>query len=219
MTNPADPQLRKDFLAAMGRVAATVTVVTTDGPAGWAGATVTAMSSVSADSTRPTLLVCVNAQGPSAAAIKTNAVFCVNVLAEDQTYIADGFANRFKTSGGDKFFSGSWSKLSTGAPFLDDAVAAFECRLVASPQIGTHFVFVGEVEAIHGAPDRNPLIYVQRGYGRAVRLDAAGPALETESQQATAGARKGFRFKDAAIGAGAMLMLALAGIALRQWLI
>lgn len=217
MSTPADPQLRSDFLAAMGRVAATVTVVTTDGPAGWAGATVTAMASVSADSKRPTLLVCVNAQGPSAAAIKTNAVFCVNVLAEEHSYIADGFANRFKTAAGDKFFSGSWSKLATGAPFLDDAVAAFECRLVASPQVGTHFVFVGEVEAIHTAPDRHPLIYVQRGYGRAVRLDAAGHTPAPPGQQSKGLAERRFCLRDAAAGAGVMLLLALAGLALRQW--
>ena len=43
----------------MRQVAATVTVVTTDGPAGQAGATVSAFSSLSADP--PSVLVCLKA--------------------------------------------------------------------------------------------------------------------------------------------------------------
>ena len=42
-------ELRQDFLQGMSFVAATVNVVTTDGPAGRSGVTVSAMSSVSAD--------------------------------------------------------------------------------------------------------------------------------------------------------------------------
>ena len=41
--------LRDRFIAGMARAATTVNVVTTDGPAGRAGVTVSAMSSVSAD--------------------------------------------------------------------------------------------------------------------------------------------------------------------------
>ena len=41
--------LRQDFLDGMSFVAATVNVVATDGPAGRVGTTVSAMSSVSAD--------------------------------------------------------------------------------------------------------------------------------------------------------------------------
>ncbi len=49
--------LRQDFLDGMSCVAATVNVVATDGPAGRAGVTVSAMSSVSADTEKPVLLV------------------------------------------------------------------------------------------------------------------------------------------------------------------
>ena len=49
--------LKKRFFDGMSQAACTVNVVTTDGAAGRAGVTVSAMSSVSADTPRPTLLV------------------------------------------------------------------------------------------------------------------------------------------------------------------
>ena len=55
-----DPLLRQRFLNGMGLAACTVNVVTTDGPAGRHGVTVSAMSSVSADMDQPTLLVCIH---------------------------------------------------------------------------------------------------------------------------------------------------------------
>jgi len=65
----------------MRQVAATVTVVTTDGPSGQAGATVSAFTSLSADP--PSVLVCLRADSRIARAVQDNGVFCVNVLPED----------------------------------------------------------------------------------------------------------------------------------------
>ena len=61
--------LRDRFLQGMSCAAATVNVVTTDGPGGRAGVTVSAMSSVSADGDAPTLLVCVHEKSPTARTI------------------------------------------------------------------------------------------------------------------------------------------------------
>jgi flavin reductase len=72
--------LRDQFLASMGNAACTVSIVTTDGTAGRQGATVSAMSSVSADTPQPTLLVCINETSATVQAIKVNGVFCVNLL-------------------------------------------------------------------------------------------------------------------------------------------
>jgi len=70
---------RDTFLEGMSRAASTVSIVTSDGPAGKVGVTVSAMSSVSADSERPSLLVCVNKNSRSADVIRENGRFCVNV--------------------------------------------------------------------------------------------------------------------------------------------
>ena len=73
-------ELKTIFLEGMSVAATTVNVVTTDGDAGRAGVTVSAMSSVSADTQRPTLLVCINENSSAAAAILENGVFCVNIF-------------------------------------------------------------------------------------------------------------------------------------------
>jgi len=111
----ADPALKDQFLGAMGRAVCMVNVVTTDGPAGRFGATVSAMSSVSADMSPPTLLICIHQGGATAPALVRNGVFCLNILREAQQGVADCFAGRVKTASGDKFDCANWSRNPTGA--------------------------------------------------------------------------------------------------------
>jgi flavin reductase (DIM6/NTAB) family NADH-FMN oxidoreductase RutF/DNA-binding transcriptional LysR family regulator len=157
--------LKRQFIEGMSFAACTVSVVTTDGPAGRLGVTVSAMSSVSADGARPTLLVCVHHQSPAAAGIAKNGVFCVNVLRDDQSMVSDAFAGRLKLAGGDKFSSGVWRTGVTGAPRVVDGLVAFDCRLQSQQRIGTHHVFIGEVEEIVVSEGGSPLIYANRAYG------------------------------------------------------
>jgi flavin reductase (DIM6/NTAB) family NADH-FMN oxidoreductase RutF/DNA-binding transcriptional LysR family regulator len=163
-TSAAD-DLRSRFLDAMSHTACTVNIITTDGVGGRAGVTISAMTSVSADSARPTLLVCVHQLSPASAAIAANGVFCVNILRDDQAYISDCFAGRYKTPDGDKFSCTSWVPQSTGAPRALDALVAFDCRLVSSQLVGSHYVFLGEVEDVFVNKPGLPLIYANRAYG------------------------------------------------------
>ncbi len=168
----ADAGLRDRFLAGMASAACTVNVVTTEGPAGRFGVTVSAMSSVSADTQRPTLLVCVHHLSPAAQAIIANGVFCVNVLRDDQSYISDCFAGRLKTQDGDKFSCVGWTTQATGAPRVVDPLVAFDCRLVSHQRIGTHYVFFGEAEDLFISAPGSPLIYANRAYGTPARHTA-----------------------------------------------
>lgn len=168
----SNPVLRERFLAGMASAAATVNVVTTDGPAGRHGVTVSAMSSVSADTEQPTLLVCVHRLSASAQAIKDNGVFCVNVLRDDQSYISDTFAGRRKTETGDKFACARWAVQTTGAPRVVDPLVAFDCRLVSHLEVGTHYVFFGEVADMFLSEPGSPLIYANRAYGTPTRHGA-----------------------------------------------
>jgi len=154
--------LRDDFLEGMSRAATTVNVVTTDGPGGRAGVTVSAMSSVSAD--RPALLVCVHRASPACQAIKRNGRFCVNVLRAEQADISDRFAGR-RGPGNDKFAGARWRRLATGAPALDDALVAFDCTVMKEIDWGTHTVFIADVVDIELAESGRPLIYASRCYG------------------------------------------------------
>jgi flavin reductase (DIM6/NTAB) family NADH-FMN oxidoreductase RutF len=162
----AEPEtLRERFVTAMGAAACTVNVVTTNGAAGRAGVTVSAMTSVSADGQYPTLLVCVHHLSPAAKAIIENDVFCVNVLRADQSHISDSFAGRDQTFAADKFTCTPWSATLSGSPRVEQALAAFDCRVVSSERVGTHYVFIGAVGAVYGSREGQPLIYSNRAYG------------------------------------------------------
>ena len=177
--------LRQRFLLGMSHAACTVNVVTTDGPAGRHGVTVSAMVSVSADTPRPTLLVCIHHLSPVAAALLENRVFCVNVLREDQAHISDSFAGRTAARDEAKFECTAWTRQVTGAPRVADALVAFDCRVTASERVGSHFVVFGSVEDIFVAGAGAPLIYANRAYGVPQRFyRRATDALSSEGSLA-----------------------------------
>lgn len=173
MTERAGLSLRESFISGMSHAACTVSIVTTDGSAGRAGVTVSAMSSVSADTPRPTLLICVHHQSPAAQKILENKVFCVNVLRDDQGYISDTFAGRFKDQVGDKFDCATWTGMPSGAPRVVDPLVGFDCSVVSSEKVGTHYVFFGEVSDVFTAGQGSPLIYARRAYGAATQIETA----------------------------------------------
>ena len=80
MANISKEDAKAKFFQGMSHAAATVNVITSDGSAGRVGLTVSAMSSVSADTPRPTLLICVNENSAAASSILENGVFCVNAV-------------------------------------------------------------------------------------------------------------------------------------------
>ena len=164
-TMPDTSSLRDEFVHAMSRAAATVSVVTTDGPGGRAGVTVSAMTSVSADGDAPTILVCINKGASAAAPILTNGCFAVNVLESGQQDLADVFAGRSEAPGGDKFAAAPWDVLRTGAPVLR-GLAGFDCELQSADLVGSHHVIIGAVRAVRVSEDGSPLIYGMRTYLR-----------------------------------------------------
>lgn len=183
MTASEPAHLRGRFLEGMSYAAATVNIVTTDGPAGRHGVTVSAMTAVSADSTAPSLLVCVHHLSPAATAIQRNGVFCVNVLRDDQSSISDVFAGRLKTETGDKFSATAWTTQKTGAPRILDALVAFDCEVKGNLRYGTHHIFIGEVADIFVDKGGNPLIYANRAYGRPASIAPAGRAPAPSSEE------------------------------------
>ncbi len=170
MEGIADMDLRGQFLQGMSCAANTVNVVTTDGVAGRAGVTVSAMTSVSADGDAPTMLVCVHHLSAAAQTILENGCFCTSILRDDQSFISDTFAGRRTTENGDKFSCVDWMAMQTGAPRVRDPLAAFDCKVKSSERVGTHFVFIGEVQEIFVAAGGSPLIFANRTYGSPVTI-------------------------------------------------
>ncbi|MEN5080926.1 flavin reductase [Bosea sp. TWI1241] len=154
-----------DFRDAMARVASAAHLVTTAGAGGRAGLTATAVASVS--DAPPTVLVCVSAGSRTLAAIEANGVFCVNTLAEADRELAAVFAGQRGLFGEARFGAGQWRALTTGAPALASALAAFDCRLVATHAVATHRILIGEVVGLGGGGAGPGLIYRERHFGAA----------------------------------------------------
>lgn len=158
---PAPPCVpRQDYRNAMARLGAAVNVITTDGPGGRAGFTASAVCSVTDEP--PTLLVCLNRGASVYESFRANGVVAVNVLGHGQQALSNLFGG--KTPVSERFAAGHWHEHVTGAPLLEDALVAFDCRVVDSSQVGTHDILVCEVLAIrHGEPGQG-LMYFERAY-------------------------------------------------------
>ncbi len=161
-SSPNSSATTEQFVNAM-RVATTgVNLVTTNGPAGRFGLTVSAMASVSAEP--PKLLVCINRKSPVCSAVCLNQVFCVNILSIKQRRLASAFAGVAPAGKAYDFNATQWSRGITDAPRLVDAIAAFDCFLERTYAAGTHYIFIGRV-AEATSHDATPLLYTNRRYG------------------------------------------------------
>ncbi|UPK39231.1 flavin reductase [Bradyrhizobium sp. 186] len=150
---------REDYRDAMARLGAAVSIVTTDGPAGRAGFTASAVCSVTDDS--PTLLVCMNRASSAYVSVTGNNVVCVNVLSAQQEPLSRLFGG--KVPARERFAAAVWSTLETGAPVLAGCAVAFDCQIANVTTVGTHDVLFCRVVALQTGPTEN-LIYLGRAY-------------------------------------------------------
>jgi flavin reductase (DIM6/NTAB) family NADH-FMN oxidoreductase RutF len=163
---PETPALRDAFVGAMRRVATSVAVVTTDGPYGRFGVTVSAVASVSADP--PMILVCINRRSPAVQAIEKNGALTVNLLSAEQSIIAEVFAGIAPGHPPFDFACAQWTDNGVdGAQHLQNAAASLHAAVDAVHQLGTHAVISARVVVAHST-DVEPLVYVRRRYGRVV---------------------------------------------------
>jgi flavin reductase len=158
------------FREAMSRLGAAVNVITTDAAEGDIGFTASAVCSVTDDP--PTLLVCMNRHNRLNAAFKAAGRLCVNVLSHEQEALSALFA------GGEvpmaaRFAQPGWTRLVTGAPVLESAVASFDCKIDQITEVGTHSVLFCVVAAIRLGSASSGLIYHGRSYHKIIGADAA----------------------------------------------
>ncbi|MGO4330289.1 flavin reductase [Cupriavidus sp. 2TAF22] len=158
------------FRDAMAGLGAAVNVITTDGVAGLAGCTASAVCGVTDEP--PMLLVCINRASRNNAAMRENGRLCVNVLSAEQRDVAMRFSSK-DVSIGERFASAEWERMETGAPVLRGAVSALDCEIESVTEVGTHTVFFCAVRAARAQDDRDGLIYFGRDFHR---VGAAAPA-------------------------------------------
>ena len=155
--------LLSNFRNAMSQAVTGVNIVTTDGPKGRYGLTVSAVSSVSTEP--PMLLVCVNQKSVVSSAIEANGSFAVNVLATGQQSAAETFSGSDTHGKAYTFNDEDWTTAVTKSPVLKGAIATFDCKIEAIMPAATHTIFVGRVQATRAHPG-TPLLYTRRSYGR-----------------------------------------------------
>ena len=95
---------KASFRDAMAHVGAAVNIITTDGPAGRAGFTASAVCSVT--DTPPTLLVCLNRSASVWPVFSEHHTLCVNTLAAGQEALSTLFGG--KTAMDERFAAADW---------------------------------------------------------------------------------------------------------------
>ena len=153
---------RTHFREAMARLGAAVNIITTFGPAGDAGMTVSAVCSVTDDPA--TIIVCINRSSRQHSIFKNAGIVCVNVLAPAQEELSAIFAGKDNLSMEERFACASWYKLATGALALELAAASLDCKVMQAVDVGTHTVFFCEVQAIQLGAKNAGLVYHGRAY-------------------------------------------------------
>jgi flavin reductase len=148
------------FRNAMARLGAAVNIITTDGPAGRAGFTASAVCSVT--DTPPTLLVCLNRSASVYDTFRENRKLCVNTLAAGHEDLSTLFGG--KTPMDERFIAADWSTLATGSPILSGALASFDCVVTQVMSVGTHDILVCEAQALVFSDSSHGLIWFDRGY-------------------------------------------------------
>lgn len=154
-------ELNIAFRAAMRRLAATVTVLSTTAENGSRhGMTATAVTSVSADP--PAVLACVNRSAALHAQLGLGRRLCINLLHCSQQRLSEVFAGALE--GEIRFAEGDWLNDAEGVPYLADAQANIFCEIEALHAYGTHSVCIGRVTRAVCRPDVAPLVYQDGTY-------------------------------------------------------
>jgi len=137
---------RQVYRRAAGQFASGIVVVSTSLDGIGHAMTVTAFASVSLDPLR--VLFCAEKIARFHDAVLATGTWAVSVLTEDAEKTARWLATRGRPLAGQLDAFRHHPGASTGAPILDGALAAMECRTTAVHDGGDHSIVVGEVLAV-----------------------------------------------------------------------
>jgi flavin reductase len=154
------PVTKEFYRNGMAKLGAAVSIVTTDGSAGKAGFTASAICSVT--DTPPTLLVCLNRAASVYDTVFRNGVVAVNTLAPQHQSLASLFGGR--TPVDQRFAAANWFRGESGAPLLEGAVVSFDCRVARLTDVGSHSVLFCEVVGVADGTIASGLLYFDRAY-------------------------------------------------------
>ena len=150
----------QDFRDALAKLAAGVVVVSARTPEGFRGLTASTLISVSAEP--PLVLVGLEHESVTRAAVVETRQFNVSVLTRAQEFLAERFAGRAPS------VDPRWKEVpyhlgTNGIPLIDDCAAWLECDVTQVHSAGDHDVCIGEVHVAR-AGKGNPLILWDRTF-------------------------------------------------------
>ena len=144
----------------MARLPSGVVVVSARFANGYRGLTASSLVAISVEP--PMVMVGLEREATTRAAVVEGQAFNVSVLTRSQEFIAERFAGRAPA------VDPAWHEVphrlgTNGIPLIEGCAAWLECGLVQVHPAGDHEIYVGEVQAaIRGAGD--PLILWDRAF-------------------------------------------------------
>lgn len=155
--------IAEEFRQGMRRLLSGVSLITTNENGAYQGFIATAVCSVSAEPAR--LLVCVNKTVSCHDTLLRSGRLCVNVLGEQHQDMSQTFSS--SKLRGERFATGSWTELRSGAPALDGALVNFDCTVWQTVPAETHTIVICDVQHIRVADGTsNPLGYLNGRYAQ-----------------------------------------------------
>ncbi|GGS23519.1 4-hydroxyphenylacetate 3-monooxygenase reductase component [Streptomyces humidus] len=153
---------QREFRTAMANLSAGVNIVTTDGPRGRAGITVSAVCSVT--DSPPTMLVCVNRSSRSHDVLRANERVCINVLGPEHQDVALAFAGSVPPEERFSVSADVWDHSVAAVPVLKGSAASIVGRITGSATQGSHSVLFVEADRVIVGEDSGGLVYFQRRF-------------------------------------------------------
>ena len=149
----------RSFRDALGRFATGVAFVTAAPDGEPAGLIVNSLTSVSLEP--PLISLCPSRSSLTWSRIRRAGRFGVNILGRQH----EPFAMRATPAGADRFAGLNWELGDGGVPLLTDALATFECEIVAEHPTGDHWIVVGRVNDVRTSPLKDPLVFFAGAFG------------------------------------------------------
>jgi len=156
LKSAVEPQALRD---AMSRFPTGVTVVSSVGPGGPAGATANAVASLSLEP--PMMLACLDLGSRTLVAVEHARLFGVNFLRGDQADLAHRFST--KDPHPEKWDGVAWRERA-GTPMIDDALMWLACELRDIHDGGDHAIVTGRVLELEANGAGIPLVFFDGEY-------------------------------------------------------
>jgi len=151
----------RTFRDAMGKFATGITVITTEHEGEVYGMTANAFMSISLE---PKLIaVSIDKSASMFDILPKTDTFAVNMLKEEQKYLAQIFAKQIEKDKEPTYES------IDGTPVLEDTLASVVCKVYKEVEAGDHVIFIAEVTNLK-LGEGSPVLYFDSNY-EALRIE------------------------------------------------